>query len=226
MRTAKLTTTLRASHSGPAMLQVFGEVDLSNAAELRERLTDVIDAGHRRLVIDLSGMSFCDATGLDALLTGRRRMCDHGGWLCLCGMQPIVAKIFRITALNDAFTVYATPQEALRAGPRGRTGTARRHLGRRLAKLPRYSPLPSRCSRSGERRTGLLTPEWRATAANSLRHLVRAWSKMCRAVRRLRAAVAGAHPAGPWPVTALARSVSTAVRRGGALGGSPIRHAS
>lgn len=223
MHAAKLITTLRAGHSGPTMLQISGEVDLSSAHELRTRLADLIDAGHRCLVLDLSGMSFCDATGLGAFLAGHQRMSQRGGWLGLCGMQPIVARIFHITSLDEVFSIYATPEEALRAGRRSRHVMARRGFGRRVSTLPRRNALPSHCRRSGGKRTGLRSGLGRRGAAGNLRPIAQVWSKTCRAVRRLRSAVARSHSADPPAAVSLARSVSAAVRWGRSLGVSRIR---
>lgn len=220
MDTVKLTTELSAGHSGPALLRISGAVDLSSADELRTRLLEVIDAGHRRLIVDLSGTSFCDATGLDAFLAGDQRMRQAGGWLCLCGMQPVVAKIFRITALDEAFTVYATPQEALHAGRGHRVSAMRWPFRRDGSALPRRAPLPARCRRTGENKTGLYGPGRRGTAAGRLRPLARAWSKTHQLARKLRTGVS--RSAGPWPGASLARSVWAAVRRGGSLGPSWI----
>lgn len=222
MHAAKLITTLRAGHPGPTMLQISGEVDLSSAHELRTRLADLIDAGHRCLVLDLSGMSFCDATGLGAFLAGHQRMSQRGGWLGLCGMQPIVARIFHITSLDEVFSIYATPEEALRAGRRSRHVMAGRGFGRRGSTPPRRNVSPSHCRRSGWKRTGLRGLGRRGAAGNP-RPIAQVWSKTCAAVRRLRSAVARSHSADPPAAVSLARSLSAAVWCGRSLGVSRIR---
>ena len=56
---------------GIEVLEVAGELDLSSAPELCARIEQAL---HRapRVVVDLSGLEFCDSTGLRALLGAAR----------------------------------------------------------------------------------------------------------------------------------------------------------
>lgn len=112
MSTPRLSLDLTAAHGDrSSVLTVAGEIDLSTAEQLRQRLVSLASDGrHHRLVVDLSGVSFCDATGLSAFLAGLEESHKHGGWLRLCGLQPVVAKVFHITELDQVFEI--TPQEA------------------------------------------------------------------------------------------------------------------
>lgn len=99
---------LSAASGDPAVLRVAGEVDLATAEQLRTRLVELVTDGRPRLMVDLSAVSFCDASGLSAFVAGLERAREHGGWVRLCGLQPMVAKVFRITALDQEFAVYPT----------------------------------------------------------------------------------------------------------------------
>lgn len=55
------------------LLAPVGELDHYTAELLRSPLDEALDAGRSRLVVDCSGLEFCDSTGLNVLLGARLR---------------------------------------------------------------------------------------------------------------------------------------------------------
>jgi anti-sigma B factor antagonist len=98
------------------VLAVAGEVDVYTAPALRDRIAELLDGGQRKLVIDLGGVEFLDSTGLGVLVAGLNRAKEVGGVLSLVCPQERVLKLFRITGLDEVFTVHSTVDDAL-AGP-------------------------------------------------------------------------------------------------------------
>ncbi|GAB2992768.1 STAS domain-containing protein [Streptomyces pseudoechinosporeus] len=67
--------TLRVTdgeQGGWAVLQVSGEMDLVTSPVLRQRVHDAVADGRRSLVLDLSGVLFCDSSGVGVLIATRR----------------------------------------------------------------------------------------------------------------------------------------------------------
>lgn len=102
-----------AQYDGTIVLKVEGEVDVSTAPELRERLLAVADRGHNLAVVDMSEVSFVDSTALGVLVSGVKRLRGAGGDLRLVVTQPRIAKVLAITGLTDVFPLYASAQEAV-----------------------------------------------------------------------------------------------------------------
>jgi anti-sigma B factor antagonist len=105
-----LNTRTEGQHT---VLAVAGEVDVYTAPALRDRIADLLDKGQQRLVIDLGGVEFLDSTGLGVLVAGLNRAREVGGSLSLVCPQERVLKLFRITGLDEVFTVHSTVDEAL-----------------------------------------------------------------------------------------------------------------
>ncbi|MEV6590337.1 STAS domain-containing protein [Streptomyces acidicola] len=59
-------------HGGWAVLHVSGEMDLVTSPVLRQRVHDAVADGRRSLVLDLSGVVFCDSSGVGVLIATRR----------------------------------------------------------------------------------------------------------------------------------------------------------
>jgi anti-anti-sigma factor len=96
-----------------AVFAPAGELDHHTADLLSEPLDAALDAGINRLVIDCSGLEFCDSTGLNVLLSARLRADAAGGAVHLAAMRPTVARVFEITGADTVFTVHATLDQAL-----------------------------------------------------------------------------------------------------------------
>ncbi len=100
---------------GVMVLRVEGEVDVSTAPQLRERLLSLADRGHTLVVVDLSTVSFVDSTALGVLVSGVKRLRAAGGDLRLVVTERRVLKVFEITGLTAVFAIHPTADDAVRA---------------------------------------------------------------------------------------------------------------
>lgn len=98
-----MTITIARRDGPSAVVAVRGEIDLHTSGELRGTLTCLADAGHTRIVVDFSGVRFCDAAGLGALVAVNNRLRRRDGGLSLVGVRPPQRKILRITGLDELF---------------------------------------------------------------------------------------------------------------------------
>jgi anti-sigma B factor antagonist len=102
-----------ASGGNVPILAVNGEVDVYSAPALKDKITDLIDAGKTTLVVDLSGVAFLDSTGLGALVEARAATTEAGGAMPLVCNQERILKLFTITGLDGVFTIRGTVDEAV-----------------------------------------------------------------------------------------------------------------
>ncbi|TDD38679.1 anti-sigma factor antagonist [Actinomadura sp. KC06] len=99
---ADLTCERFADHT---VIAISGELDVSSTPSLRERLYVALRDPGMYVVIDLSGMTFCDASGLAMLVGAQRRLEGDGTGLILARPRPHTARLLRVTGLSRAFTV-------------------------------------------------------------------------------------------------------------------------
>jgi anti-sigma B factor antagonist len=96
------------------VLVVRGELDVSTAPELREKLLVVAESDHVVAVVDLASVSFVDSTALGVLVSAVKRFRNNGGDLRLVVTEPHITKVLEITGLADVFAIYASSKEAVR----------------------------------------------------------------------------------------------------------------
>jgi anti-sigma B factor antagonist len=99
--------------AGWTVVSVFGEVDVATAPELKERLTGLVNDGRVKLVLDLSGVDFLDSTGLGMIVSALKRARTHDGDLRIVCTESRITRLFEITGLDKALTVWPTADAAV-----------------------------------------------------------------------------------------------------------------
>lgn len=97
------------------VVEVRGEVDVHSAPQLRDRLGEVIEAGHTSVVVDLSWLQFIDSTGLGALVAAFNQATAAGTSFRLVCKADRLLKVFRITGLHEVFDIRPTVEQAVSA---------------------------------------------------------------------------------------------------------------
>src|SRR4051794_18559612 len=97
------------------VVAVRGEIDLFTAPELKAALTDAIEDGRTRVVVDLSDTTFLDSTALGVLIGAVKRLRSRDGRMTIVNVDPNIAKTFEITGLDQIFTIRGTRDEAITA---------------------------------------------------------------------------------------------------------------
>jgi anti-sigma B factor antagonist len=91
-------------------------VDLYTAPDFKQKIIEVIDAGKRKVVVDLTRVTFIDSTTLGVLVGAVKRLRPLGGSLELVCDDQNILKIFEITGLDRVFTIHSTREDAGVAG--------------------------------------------------------------------------------------------------------------
>lgn len=91
---------------GPdAMITVAGTVDRAEIARLSAVLHGLCDADISRVLLDLTGVTACDASLAPVIDTLRRRVRAGGGWLVVDG-TPAALGVDLGISLTEAFRIY------------------------------------------------------------------------------------------------------------------------
>jgi anti-sigma B factor antagonist len=97
-----------------AIIVLGGEVDIYSAPQFKETLVQGIDEGARRIIVDLTGVSFIDSTALGVLVSGAKRVRPQNGGLDIVCSDENITRIFEITGLDRIFGIYPTKEDALK----------------------------------------------------------------------------------------------------------------
>jgi anti-sigma B factor antagonist len=94
-----LAVTVTESSPASTVVTVSGELAGSGSERLLVRLDRLLDQGHRHVVLDLSGVTFCDSSGVSALVRGHARASAAAGRLRLSAASPQVSRVLELSGL-------------------------------------------------------------------------------------------------------------------------------
>ncbi|HEX6384531.1 MAG TPA: STAS domain-containing protein [Anaerolineae bacterium] len=90
------------------LVSVQGRLDQSQNPQLEEKLTDLLDDGHQRLIVDLTEATYINSGGLRCLVSAWRKARRQEGDLVLCGLNPRLQEIFSMVGFDKVFQIYST----------------------------------------------------------------------------------------------------------------------
>jgi anti-sigma B factor antagonist len=95
------------------VVTVRGNLDLDSGTVLTTTLDQVLARPVPRVVVDLSGVEFCDSTGLSAFVVGHNRAAAAGGWLRLAAPSDWMARLLDTVGLSRRLGIYPGVADAL-----------------------------------------------------------------------------------------------------------------
>lgn len=93
---------------GRATVAARGSIDLHSSDELRERLAELVEAGDREIVVDLTAVDFCDSSGLNVLVRAYKQARTQDASFTVTGAYGRVENVLRTTGL-DRFLIGGAP---------------------------------------------------------------------------------------------------------------------
>lgn len=116
------------STNGVVVLQLEGHLVFDEGdRKLRERVTSLVDAGARLLLIDLHAVSYIDSGGIGGLVQMYVNVSRRGGRLTLLCPSSCANRVLQITHLSTVFEIFDNEEQAVRSMTGGapvRPGTA------------------------------------------------------------------------------------------------------
>jgi anti-sigma B factor antagonist len=88
------------------VVSLAGEIDLSNVAALSATVSDLLAEAPPRVVLDMSGVTFCDSQGLGTLVVLSRRAGFAQSCLVLTNVGDFLLRVLDITGLRPALMIH------------------------------------------------------------------------------------------------------------------------
>lgn len=92
-----------------------GRLDAATSKTVEEFLLKKIDAGEKRLVLDLSGLDYISSVGLRVFMMAAKRLKVVQGKIVVCALSAPIKQVFEIAGFTNLFPMFDT-REAAAAG--------------------------------------------------------------------------------------------------------------
>jgi anti-sigma B factor antagonist len=100
---------------GVNILTLQGErATLQNAWEFRNALSELVDKGEKRILVDLSPVNFADSSFLGVLIHFFKVLVRQDGELRVAGLNPSLRILFEMANLTRLFDIYDSVDEAMK----------------------------------------------------------------------------------------------------------------
>lgn len=99
-----------------AILDLEGKILIGDGCqELRDAICAALDGGTNRILLNLSGVSYMDSTGLGEVIRNYKTVIDKGGKLKLLNLTSRIRDLMSMTKLLTVFEVFENEPEALKS---------------------------------------------------------------------------------------------------------------
>ena len=101
--------------NGLTVCSVDGEIDINTSPGIKKSFDKILAAKTPKIIINLSGVTYVDSSGLASLVEILKNMRAYGGKLKLTNLSAKVKSLFEITKLEKLFEIAADEAEAIAA---------------------------------------------------------------------------------------------------------------
>jgi len=98
------------------VVDAAGRITLGEGSSaLRDMLRDMVAKGQKKILLNLSEVSYIDSSGIGELVSGFTTVTNQGGSLKLLGLTKRVKDLLQITKLYTVFEVFDDESTAVRS---------------------------------------------------------------------------------------------------------------
>jgi anti-sigma B factor antagonist len=98
------------------VIDAAGRITLGEGATIfRDTVRDLATKGGKKLLVNLSDVSYIDSSGIGEMVSGFTTVTNHGGQLKLLGLSKRVKDLLQITKLYTVFEVFDDEASAVRS---------------------------------------------------------------------------------------------------------------
>jgi anti-sigma B factor antagonist len=108
-----MSFSVRKDPKGVLVVTVDGQLIVGNRQDLKQKITDALEAGERKFVIDFTNTGYIDSSGLGVLVSLSRRIREADGELRLAGLNEDLRTLFELTKLDSLFNIADSSASAL-----------------------------------------------------------------------------------------------------------------
>jgi anti-sigma B factor antagonist len=110
-----MSISAKALSDGRWLVAVSGRLEQTQTPRLESTLQELLQKGHKEIIVDLHETSYINSGGLRCLVTAWRMAREQGGDLYLCCLTPRVKDVVVMVGFDKVFRVFSSLDEAQQA---------------------------------------------------------------------------------------------------------------
>lgn len=112
-----MSVTINVRETANAViLEVTGRITLGVAGpSLQDGVRELLNNGHKNIILDLGGVTFLDSSGLGQLVGSYATAVSHGSEIKLLNLNKKVYDLMQVTKLYTVFAIYTDQATAVKS---------------------------------------------------------------------------------------------------------------
>lgn len=96
------------------IMDIHGKITIGEgSAEIRNRVRDLLQAGRKKILLNLGDVSYVDSSGIGELVSSFTTVTNQGGQLKLLSLTKKLRELLAITKLLTVFDTYDDESKAV-----------------------------------------------------------------------------------------------------------------
>ena len=95
------------------VLEFKGKLDSQTFPDAQDQLSELIDKGEMKILVNLEKLDYISSAGLRVLLIAAKQLKLYGGEIRICSLNDVVTEVFNISGFVTIFKVFGSESEAL-----------------------------------------------------------------------------------------------------------------
>jgi anti-sigma B factor antagonist len=100
--------------NGVTILDIHGKITIGEgSAEIRNKVRDLLQAGRKKILLNLGDVSYVDSSGIGELVSSYTTVTNQGGDLKLLSLTRKLRELLAITKLLTVFETFDDEEKAV-----------------------------------------------------------------------------------------------------------------
>lgn len=95
------------------VLRIDGKLDTKTSPDAQALLTELIEQGATKIVVNFDKLVYISSAGLRVLLAAAKQLKGNSGELRVCSLNEVVQEVFEISGFNTILAISESELEAL-----------------------------------------------------------------------------------------------------------------
>lgn len=110
-------TVTKSRHRDHWVLALTGDLDVLTCPQMQSELNDLLAEEGQHVIVDITGLRFCDVAGLRLFVLGTTSFFEAGGWLRLHGVCRTLLRLVDLLAYRSVLSFTSAVSQSSAALP-------------------------------------------------------------------------------------------------------------
>jgi anti-anti-sigma factor len=94
------------------VVRVLGRLDAASSPQLEKKINSIIETGHFKLILNLSGVDYLSSAGMRLILSVSKKLKHLEGKVVACNLTDDVLDVIKMAGFHQVLEFYPSEEES------------------------------------------------------------------------------------------------------------------